>query len=478
MQVKLLESMASVLDIVVEDGETLLHTNGVLYKPEIIEGLRAMEVINVVEVKLYSRYYAFGVTKADGNTTFISSKWVSLLSDNGIDIKPSKFVVEPTNRGVYISPKFGYLLHTTNCTLHRKEDIKSCSCCSVEVEDNTLEGLCNSCYTGKYFVIKPYSYKPAPKFIGEQHKGDIETPIWYGLELEYGIHSKISVVKALRGKAVYFKSDVSIHTGHEGGVEVVTHPHSFNCLMGEDSFINKLPEIDCNRSTSNGCHIHVGRTAWATDKHYALTYYLMYEMGMNEGTGLSMLEQIGGREFTSYCRRDKPEFKIYQLKKDGAKNTPNRAVWLNERNEATIEFRFFMGSNKPEEVKRYVQLLDSVIKYTKYNDKRVSVTGWRSYVKKYRAKYSELDSFLEGLTTIVHSTVVYREPIRKNVPFSKVKIVDIPNIVKVVKVDGKSFIVGRRGGRLTDRGVYAFRNRGENNEEIKIQDIAYVVIEE
>lgn len=462
-----------------EDGGEKQHTEGVLFNKDIIQELYAIDTLVVSGVFKYSDKYAIGLKKANGATTYVSPSWIKSLTDGVITIGVPKN--SAGDMDMYVEVKGGILLHKDKLTLVKREDLTECSCCGRDIEEDrvlTKEKMCKKCFVEKYYKVNNYSYKPTPIFVGEQLPADVDTPTWYGVELEFGLNSRLSVCKAIASEKIYLKSDASIENGTDGGTEMVTHPHSFQHLMSEESWINKLPIIDCNKSDKNGCHIHVGRTAWATDKHYALTFYLMYEMGQVTGEALSMLEQIGGRKFTNYCMRDIPTTKIHRVKKDGAKSDANRSVWLNERNEATVEFRFFSGTNKAEEMKRYVQLLEAVIKYTKYNSKQVSVTGLVGYVKKYKGKYEQLHTFLESKEFNNTAIVIFKEPIKKGFDMSRLPFDNIYDIITITKRDGTVYKevdnIYIEGRTMSFKALGASRRVGYT---INLSDISSVEVE-
>lgn len=472
-KVKIKSAINKTVAKVEEDGQNKLHTEGVLYVDTILDELRKMEFVEIVSTYVYGNLYAFGVKKADGGTTFISPKWVKDVTDGTLTI------AEPTNdiptNSTYIT-QGKVLLHKDNITLVHTDDLKLCTCCGSPIEEDTVLNkakLCKRCYVDRHFDVKSYSHKPKPIFVGEQLENDADTPVWYGVELEYGLNSKLSICKAIAEHNIYLKSDNSIESGTEGRAEMVTHPYSFKHLMGEDSWINNIDSIDANSSIKNGCHIHVSRTAWKDNKHFALTYYLMYEMGAKNGAEKSMLEILGGRTFTNYCKRDRPSDKIHKITKDGAKS--NGRIWLNESNEKTIEFRFFGGTNKAVEMKRYVQLLEAVIKYTKYHSKRVTITGLGKYIEKHKVKYKELHKFWEANNFQAEATIVYKAPVRKSYLASNVKYSVIMDTVLIEMQNGT--VYDNVTGIHVDGSTLYFRKANRDSMSVQFDDVKRVEVE-
>lgn len=471
-----LDKVKAKLVEVEEDGKKLKHTDGVLFKASIYGELAGMSTIVVKEVNVYGDNFAFGVVKPNGAITYINPKWVTDLTDGTLTVKAISNKVSEATR-TFMDVNASTFLNKDTLALIKKDSVKVCVCCGAPIENDAdlrAAKLCRRCYIDKNFKVHNYSFKPAPDFTGAQLAVDVDNPIWFGVELEYGIHSKMSLLKATKGQKLYFKADTSIKNGDEGGVEVVTHPHSFSNLMGDDSWVNKIGGINCNSSTSNGCHIHVGRTAWATDKHYALTHFLMFEMGNLNVGDRSMLEHIGGRKFTGYCDILQPTEKIHQVKKDGIKNG-SRSVWLNENNAATIEFRFFGGTNDPKQVKRYVQLLEAVIKYTKHHAKTVSVNGLVAYVKKYKVKYAELFAFLEANNFNVNATVTYTQPKKRDYSINKLPITAVADIISMT-VRGATDPITDVSKAYVD-GAHIYYSKNNRGHSIKIALIISVTTE-
>jgi hypothetical protein len=236
------------------------------------------------------------------------------------------------------------ILGVEDLKIYKKGELDVCSCGNVlDVEEFDK---CSNCLVKDNYYIRNYSYKPTPEFQGKQSRQDKDNPIWYGIELEYGIHNKLPIAKLVEKGAIYLKSDTSILRGVEGGCEVVTHPYSFTELMKKDNWISMLPELNVvEHSSDNGCHIHVSKTAWLDDKHYALTYHLLFRLAEQ-----GVLEKLGGREFTSYCRLARKQLQhITKYSKSKSSNEGDRSVWCNENNVNTVEFRFFSSTKDPKQ---------------------------------------------------------------------------------------------------------------------------------
>ena len=354
--------------------------------------------------------------KDQDNTYYISSKWVESITIDGITRKPTHISDD------YIT--FGKIFYD----IKKKKiitDAPICKCCGTMLKKPTSHNICPTCEE-TLTACKNYSYIPEVfKFNGSQQAADAENPIWYGIELEYGLRTLQSFAGMINAHSdvLYVKSDSSIEGGKHKR-ELVTHPHSFSELMSDDSFVSKLPSLDNDaQKSANGCHVHISRTAFKDTKHYGLFYFLIQ-------ANQQLLEHIGGRKLTRYCQLQ-PIGKV--ATKDHKASTGEKSVAVNEKHSDTIEIRVFNSTDKPEVLRTYVQFLDSLIKYTKYHKRQVSLTKWSAYVTKYKSKYPELYASLSELKVSVleNGTVVYKPVVNKTITFDKLKASQLASITGV-----------------------------------------------
>ncbi len=446
------------------------HLSGIKYVKSVITSLIGLklELVGITPYLYMHKQIALKVKKPDGNYTHINSNWIKKLTHPNGYVKSMPSTAIHNNK--YIKLGRTYMIEITTLKVIKQKSLFRCNECNSIIETSEdLEGLCEECYVSKHWKEQRYTYKPTPIFTGQQIRADIDNPIWYGIELEYGVNKKLSIAQLVSRTTHYLKGDASIASGLEGSIEVVTHPASFTHLMAEDSWINTLNKLDVtDYPENNGCHIHISRTAWKDNRHYALTYYLLYHMGIS-----GLLEQIGGRKFTSYCTLGEPAAKIHNLDKEGSK-CKGREVWCNDKPEKTIEFRFFASTTNPIQLKRYIQLLEGVIKYTKYHTKRVTVKGLITYLAKYNSKYKELNEFLCN-TKVEDSVVVYAKPRYKKSSINRIKAIDVNNIVTIYTTDGITIkniteSVINIGGNLCGRS-------NNNYYEITLKEVDTVEVE-
>lgn len=379
--------------------------------------------------------------------TMIHYKWVSAI--NGVDIEPTV----TANNEVFKITKDHYLQKSTNTLIH-KDDITICTNCGGVLDDED-EDTCSTCIAEKFFNLHNYSYKPTFNFHGKQ-VGELNktNPAWYGIELEYGLKSKSKMAKLVKAHSseVFLKQDSSI-SGGDYTAELVSHPCSFSYLKSEDSWLNKIDTLDAvDKPKSNGCHIHVSRTAFKDDRHYAKFKYLIQ-------SNIPLLEAIGGRQLTDFCQTSAPKGKIHTTKKDTVGGQRKRVC--NEANSDTIELRFMASTKKSKQALRYLEFLDSMIKYTGYHTNSASFVGYNKYVTKYVRKYENIKSFLAQHEAELAGKVVYKEPTVVTVKLPDISIEQLASAFELALTNGKTmtldpnYNVEIRDGEVT--AVHGYR---------------------
>jgi len=269
---------------------------------------------------------------------------------------------------------------------------------------------------------------------------------------------------------VYLKEDSSIQgDGHR--VEIVSHPHSFNELMKKDSWLDTISTLPTNNHEENGCHVHISRTAFEDDKHYGLFYFLIHSI---EG----IATKVGGRSLTGYCKM-RPSGRIHNKANKRGDSGGDRSIFLNERGSQTVEARFFKGTTKTNELKSYVQLLESLIKYTRYHSKRVTIKGWFQYISQKSTKYKELLERVGDVTT--HSEydviVTYKTPKRVRRGINKLTIVEMDCIIGIKLKDGTDIKVSKVN-HVYIHTININQDEGYSNTDVSIKKIDYVLLEE
>jgi hypothetical protein len=202
--------------------------------------------------------------------------------------------------------------------------------------------------------FRGYSYKPNPIFNKLDNEMD---DLFMGVELEIGgLHTHDTVVRFCNehaGHIFYYKSDGSIR-GY--GCEIVSHPATLNYHLSEQSGWEVLFE-DFNRvgfvsgeRTNTGLHIHINKNALTTKQMKKI------DLVVNQWQDLFCC--IGRRNENGYCH--------YTRKYHSQWGTSNdRYQSVNFSNSNTVEFRFFCGTNKVEELFASLQAVKTIVILTK-----------------------------------------------------------------------------------------------------------------
>ena len=443
-----------------EEFDGTKHTDGIEFSSK----LTPLAEYEVSEIVTQGSRFAFKLKTG----SFVSIQWVSSI--NGVNPSSSSKLVG--NKYITLGK---YYLDIDTLACIPSEEITICSECGAVSTHVTPSGekLCADCFTKRYFKVENYRYRPTLNFLGAQLPKDKEHPVFYGIELEYGFNNKEAMAEVVCNSdgQVFLKSDASIHGG-DYHAELVTHPMSFKHIMNNASWIYDLQKIGAVKNPSrNGCHIHISRTAFVDDSHYSLFYFLMHSM-------YDIVQFVGGREFTDYCKPRKFG-KVFTKKKDNKDNNEDRTVMLNELNDNTIEARFFASTDKPEQIKRYVQFLESLIKYTRYQ-KKVTVSGWYTYCKKYSKKYKELIEHLDGANQdwFLVGEVEYRAPVIKKTKTYEASVSSLVNASKIVCRDGSEYSDLTCVSIYVSGNVYLCYNGGSSSVEIPMGSISEITLEE
>lgn len=223
-----------------------------------------------------------------------------------------------------------------------------CSRCTIEYYCEcgevvtSPEDFCSSCYERKQKeLIRPYSYKPLPIFIG---KG----PLYLGIELEVLADLQTaSILKIVSSYKAYLKSDSSINGD---GFEIVTHPMSLNKQLNFWEEVLVLKKANIYPHSSCGMHVHVSRKPLSQLQIGKILVFL------NNPENNHWVDKIAGRYENTYCFRNEKTL--------GDVNCPtSRYEALNLTNDSTIEFRVFSSTNKYEEIASRIEFCHALTKY-------------------------------------------------------------------------------------------------------------------
>lgn len=455
MEVKLKENIEGTL----VEIDTVKGTENIVLDPDVKAVLGQTITVDMVKVSGAYEAIMFTLDVADGYIVYIHPEWIETILGEPI-LLTSSF---QTKANIKINNS--YVVDSTTGELLALADLDVCSECG-EPLDTDLD-ICSTCLDN-YYNMRNYSFTPDYNFIGEQ-KGKLEqtNPAWYGIELEYGLRGKLEMSKLLykNQDRLIIKSDSSIKGG-EYRAELVSHPMSFAALMADDSWVNELSKLEAeNLPESNGCHIHISRTAFKSDKAFNKFKFLML-------TNKPLIEAIGGRQIGQYSKFetfDNP--RTSSIDKIGGE----KYLLINQAHTHTVECRYMASSNDPKTVKRYLQFLDAMVKYTSYHSTTASYKGFAAYVAKYATKYAILADFVKSSPEVFETGEVSIKAIkRKTVSILDLKIGDYKSVISL-QVKNTATGATRQGSIRSDLKIHyhdnsdklreVFGNYLEENEE-------------
>jgi len=251
-----------------------------------------------------------------------------------------------------------------------------------------LEYVCNECGTTleesiEQKHIRPYSYKPQPRFYGHFQKD-----LLLGIELEVDgageSHDKArQLLKIVNGnddeRYIYIKHDGSLNAGFE----IVSHPATLDVhLYGIPwkqafNFLKKNGYESDNTSTC-GLHIHINR----------LFLGKTYKSIINVEARLLFFVEHFWDYIIKFSRRTQYELdrwcsRYCHTNYDLAiqENLKSRYYALNFQNRATIEFRFFKGTLDYEVFEATLRFVDNLVRYCKrYGIRSIEKRGWNGFL--------------------------------------------------------------------------------------------------
>lgn len=230
-----------------------------------------------------------------------------------------------------------------------------CQDCGYEYAEDDGHSCDNDSDEGSSYIYN-YSYKPSPRFFGDDR-------VYMGIELEVeasqrraNLHEGAEYVATFadHGSRLYLKSDGSLSYGFE----IVTHPHSLKEYHSLDwSWLNKLKTMGYRSwdASSCGIHVHVGLSAFVNENHQIRFTKFIYD---NE----RQVKRIAGRA-SSYATFNDKGKAISKIKRKGFDT--NRYSAVNVQNEHTLEVRVFKGSLRKERVLSAIEFVHAVTEYTR-----------------------------------------------------------------------------------------------------------------
>lgn len=241
---------------------------------------------------------------------------------------------------------------------------------------------CDSCYEehGGGLLYDYHEFSDWHLYKGQNE----DTPPYYigkEIELEPKNYSNVEEVVRIMNKYI---NAVGMHDGslNDGGVEVVTHPESWQYLQEhkEDyrNFFNDIERLNYGDDGDTGLHFHITRP---NDDVVARVIVLL-ESFKDEIKKLSRRNgDFHWSKFITDTQQDEKEKVKYQatkyLKEKYVKEYHDRYLALNLQNSRTIEFRFFNGANNFEEFWGALQFIHNLMDLALDETRDINTIDWQ-----------------------------------------------------------------------------------------------------
>jgi len=247
---------------------------------------------------------------------------------------------------------------------------------------------CEDCFDSLGInCLASYNYKPKPVF----YKLPSETTnLFFGIELEIECegNDRQSAIENLPD-FVFAKEDGSL----DDGMEIVTHPCSWNWLQGNKSKFEPIFELSKRGfrsydTTTCGIHIHLSKKAFGT-LHLLKFLRFFYE----NPAFILLISQRRESKFNEWCTIDGDDENItYKAKIKGNKK---RYTAVNLQNYDTVEIRIFRGTLNPQGFWKDLEFAKAVYDYTfNVSLRDVNVTEFCKFVVENKKEYKHLENFL------------------------------------------------------------------------------------
>ena len=252
-----------------------------------------------------------------------------------------------------------------------------------EIHGNFYCEDCASSHEDETYLYDYHEFSSWELFKGSKEE---KVPYYIGKEIElepHGCSNETGVLEAINE----FINAVGMHDGSLdcGGVEVVTHPESWEYLKEhkEDyiKFFDRIKELDYGDDGNCGLHFHVSRPS---DEVIARIIVLL-ESFKDEIKKLS--RRKGDFHWSKFmsdncsCETEKVKYQSTKWVKDKYCNSyHDRYLALNLNNSNTIEFRFFNGANDFEEFWGDMQFIHNLMEVALDEKKEINMINWNDLI--------------------------------------------------------------------------------------------------
>lgn len=222
---------------------------------------------------------------------------------------------------------------------------------------------------------------------------------------------------------------VGMHDGSlkNGGVEVVTHPESWEYLQEHKqdyvNFFNKMEELHYGNGGGCGLHFHVSRP----NDNVTSRVIVLLESFREEIFKLSRRSegQMHWCQFlTSRCNeKDKVKYHSTKWLKDKyIKEGHDRYYALNLCNRKTIEFRFFNGVNTFEQYWGALQFIHNIMEIALDEDRDINTINWQDLLvgeelreQARKRDVLNIDKFAKDTNEIIEKYEIALEKAKKDI---------------------------------------------------------------
>lgn len=240
---------------------------------------------------------------------------------------------------------------------------------------------CDNCYEEESGGM--YDYHEFNDWVFFKGSNEERAPYFFGKEIELepkGYSNVSGVINAIENNI----NAVGMHDGSlaDGGVEVVTHPESWEYLQEHKqnyiNFFEEIKNLDYGNDGGCGLHFHVSRP----NENVIARVIVLLESFKSEIKKLSRRSDTQLRSWAKFLTDSGEEDSIkYQsmkyLKDKYVKGWHDRYYALNLQNDKTIEFRFFNGVNTFEQFWGALQFIHNIMEIALDEEKDITTVSWK-----------------------------------------------------------------------------------------------------
>ena len=267
---------------------------------------------------------------------------------------------------------------------------KLCSRCGQEITGDFVEiegeivcqDCCDKYCSGEDILYEYHDFSDWELFKGQNEESYDKVPYYIGKEIELEPKHYSDVEGVVNAMNTYINAvgmeDSSLNSG---GVEVVTHPESWEYLQEKKEdyrkFFAKIQELEYGDDGNTGLHFHITRP----NDNVVSRVIVLIESFKEEIQKLSRRNgDFHWSRFLTDMEQDNTEKLKYQstkyLKDKYINEHHDRYVALNLCNRKTIEFRFFNGANNFEEFWGALQFIHNLMELALDENRDLNTISW------------------------------------------------------------------------------------------------------